>query len=32
VRGPGTEDLLGGDAGGRWLADTVKTGDLLTIA
>jgi exopolysaccharide biosynthesis protein len=32
VPAAGTEDLLGGGAGGQWLAGTVKTGDVLTVA
>jgi exopolysaccharide biosynthesis protein len=32
VPAAGTEDLLGGGAGGQWLSATVKTGDVLTLA
>jgi exopolysaccharide biosynthesis protein len=32
VPAAGTEDLLGGGAGGSWLAATVKPGDMLTVS
>lgn len=31
VPAAGTEDLLGGGAGGQWLSGTVKTGDVLSL-
>ncbi|HEY3952193.1 MAG TPA: phosphodiester glycosidase family protein [Streptosporangiaceae bacterium] len=32
VPAAGTEDLLGGGAGGQWLSSTVSTGDTLTVS